>query len=74
VTLLIRVDQLPSAPRVLSDRPNAPVPPAKALPPQVVYEQAVAMYSLAIQIELPSTAAAPKSPHRVRGGFPTWDL
>ena len=31
------------------------------------------MYSLAIQIEFPSTAAAPKSPQRVRGGLPTCD-
>jgi hypothetical protein len=59
VTLLIRVDQLPSAARVPPQIPNVPEPPAKNEPPQVVYEQALAMYSLAIQIELPSTAAAP---------------
>ena len=67
VNLLINVDQLaiaartpgpwlapPQVPSRLS-----PVPPTKNGPPQSVYEQACAMYSLAIQIELPSTAAAP---------------
>ena len=67
VILLIRVDQLPSAARmpVAPAEPAhvpsrlSPVPPAKNGPPQAVYKQACAMYSLAIQIELPSTAADP---------------
>src|SRR4029077_11444270 len=82
VSLLIRVDQLPSAERGPGpwDGPAhvpsklSPLPPKKNGPPQSVYTQGWAMYSLAIQIEFPSTAAAPKSPQRVRGGLPTCDL
>lgn len=50
VTLLMRVDQLPSAPRV---------PPQVGSSRYVAYVQVCATYSDAIQIELPSTAAAP---------------
>src|SRR6059036_3554173 len=67
VNLLIRVDQLPSAARAPGPwlaPPHvpsrlSPVPPAKNGPPQLTYVQGWAMYSLAIQTELPSTAAAP---------------
>src|SRR5258706_439534 len=70
VNLLMNVDQLPSAARVPGpwlEPPHvpsklSPVPPTKNGPPQSVYEQAWAMYSLAIQIELPSTAAARCAP------------
>src|SRR5438552_1584255 len=67
VNLLIRVDQFPSAartpaaPGVGAQVPSllSPLPPAKKGPPHAVKLQGRAMYSLAIQIELPSTAAAP---------------
>lgn len=56
----MRVAQLPSAARAPGpwlEPPHvpsklSPLPPAKNGPPQSVYEQAFAMYSLAIQTEL----------------------
>src|SRR2546422_10915214 len=59
VILLILVDQFPRAARVPPQRPNVPEPTRKSELPHCVNLQALALYSLAIQIELPSTAAAP---------------